>query len=306
MMDRLEAMSILLLAVEKGSITAAAKAIRMPLPTASRKISELEAQLGVRLLVRSTRKLALTDAGRGYAASAKRILEDVEAAERAAAGEFTAPKGELIITAPVLFGRLHLLPIVADFLFAYPEISVRLVLSDRNLHLVDDHVDMAVRIGRLPDSELVATRIGEVRQVVCASPDFLATHGTPGSPEDLADVACVTFDFDGPATAWTFRAPGGKAQQTPIRSRLSVSTAEAAIWAAERGVGVTRVLEYQCVEALRRGSLCAVLRAFEPEPLPVHLLHTSRGSLPAKMRVFLDFAAPRMRRTLDAVHRGPK
>jgi DNA-binding transcriptional LysR family regulator len=305
-MDRLEAMSILLLAVEKGSITAAARAMRMPLPTASRKISDLEALLGARLLTRSTRKLALTDAGRAYAASARRILEEVEAAERAAAGEFTAPRGELILTAPVLFGRLHVLPVVADFLSAYPDISVRLTLSDRNLHLLDDHVDMAVRIGRLPDSDLVATRIGEVRQIVCASPGFLALHGTPRSPDDLMNLACVTFDFDGPAAAWAFRAPGSRTgQPAPVHSRLSVSTAEAAVWAAEQGVGLTRVLEYQCADALRRGSLRAVLRTFEPEPWPVNLLHASRGGMPVKMRAFLDFAAPRLRRMLETIAHAP-
>jgi DNA-binding transcriptional LysR family regulator len=305
MVDRFEAMSILLLAVEKGSFTAAAKALGMPLPTVSRKIGELEAHLGVRLLTRTTRRLSLTDAGAAYLGAARRILEDVEEAERTAAGEFSAPRGELIVTAPVLFGRLHLLPVVADFLGAYPEINVRMILSDRNLQLADEHVDLAVRIGPLPDSSLVATPVGAIRQVVCASPAFLAEHGQPERPEDLAALPCVTFDFLSPSIAWRFRG-GGRAGviEAPVRPRLSVSTAEAAVWAAEQGVGVTRVVHYQCADALKRGTLRILLADFEPEPLPVNLLHAPRSTMPLKMRTFLDFAAPRLRADVQALARG--
>ena len=169
-MDRLEAMSMLLLTVEKGSLSAAGRALGVPLPTLSRKISDLETLLGAKMLVRSTRKLTLTDAGEAYVASARRILEQVEDAERIAAGEFVTPKGELVLAAPVLFGRLHVLPIVNAFLASFPEIDIRLLLSDRNVHLVDDRVDMTVRIGSLPDSTMVATKIGAMRTVVCASP----------------------------------------------------------------------------------------------------------------------------------------
>jgi DNA-binding transcriptional LysR family regulator len=175
--DRLEAMSILLLTVEKGSLSAAARELRMPLPTVSRKASELEPHLGTPLLIRTTRRLSLTEAGRAYAAAARRILEEVNEAKREAVGEFITPRGEIVLTAPMLFGRLHLLPLVAEFLDAFPEIDVRLVLSDRNLHLIDDHVDMAVRIGSLPDSSMTATRVGSIRTVVCASPRLLGVHG---------------------------------------------------------------------------------------------------------------------------------
>ena len=169
-MDRLEAMAILLRVADRGSFSAASRELGVPLPTVSRKVNELERHLGTRLLVRTTRKVALTDAGATYAASARRILEEVDETERVAAGEFQVPRGELILTAPVFFGRLHILPIVTDFLAAFPEIDVRLVLSDRNLHLIADHVDMAVRIGTLPDSRLMATRVGTMRTVVCATP----------------------------------------------------------------------------------------------------------------------------------------
>jgi DNA-binding transcriptional LysR family regulator len=302
MMDRFEAMSILLRVVETGSFSAASRALRMPLATVSRKVNELESHLGTRLLTRTTRKLALTDAGSAYVSAAKRILEQVDEAERIAAGEFHTPRGELILTAPVLFGRLHILPVVTDFLAAYPEIDVRLLLSDRNLHFVDDHVDMAARIGPLPDSSMVATRIGSMRTVVCASPTLLAQHGMPRSPEDLTRLPCVSFDSRSPAATWPFwRKDTKSATDVPIRPRLSVSTAEAAVWAAVRGVGFTRVLHYQCADALRDESLRVVLAEFELEPLPVHLIHTGRQALPLKTRVFLDFATGRLRERLASL-----
>ena len=297
-MDRLEAMSILVATVEKGSFTAAAKALRTPLPTVSRKVSELEAHLGVQLLLRTTRKLSLTDAGQAYVAASRRILDQVDAAERAASGEYDTPNGELVLTAPVLFGRLHILPIVTDFLAAYPDITVRLSLSDRNLHLLDDHLDMAVRIGELPDSSLVATRIGEMRTVVCASPGLIDRHGAPQRPEDLSALPCVGFASLTGAATWTFRRPGGGAIDVAVTPRLSVTTAEAAVWAASQGVGATRVLHYQCAEAVERGALRLLLADYEPAPLPIHLLHAGRGLMPLKMRAFLDFATQRLRRLL--------
>ena len=300
-MDRLEAMRILLLSVEHGSFSAAGRALRMPLPTLSRKVSQLETHLGTRLLVRTTRKLALTDAGTEFLASARRILDEVDEAERVAAGEYRAPRGELVLTAPVLFGRLHVLPIVTEFLAAFPEINVRLHLSDYNLDLVGEHVDMAVRIGSLPDSSMVATRTGQVRVVVCASPALLSAHGTPPSPEGLAALPCISFDPLSPASVWSFNQRGAAPLQIAIRPRLSVSAAEAAVWAAIQGVGATRVLHYQCADAVYDGSLRLILPEFEPEPVPIHLLHAARGDLPLKMRAFLDFAVPRMRGRLTSL-----
>lgn len=301
MIDRLEAMRILSLTVNEGSFSAASRALRMPLPTVSRKVSELEAHLGTRLLVRTTRKLALTDAGIAFLASARRILDEVDEAERVAAGEFRAPRGVLVLTAPVLFGRLHVLPIVIEFLAAFPEINVRLHLSDRNLDLVDEHVEMAVRIGALPDSSMVATRTGQVRIVVCASPTLLAAYGEPTSPDGLVALPSVSFDPLSPAPVWPFSQRGAAPVQIAIRPRLSVSTAEAAVWAAIQGVGVTRVLHYQCADAVHDGSLRLILAEFEPEPLPVHLVHAARGDLPLKMRAFLDFAVSRMRASLTSL-----
>jgi DNA-binding transcriptional LysR family regulator len=295
--DRLEAMAIVLKVVEKGGFSAASRELGVPLATVSRKVGELEQHLGTRLLVRTTRKLALTDAGASYVAAARRILDEVEEAERAAAGEFQVARGELIVTAPVLFGRLHVLPLVSEFLAAHPAISVRLLLSDRNLHLVDDHVDVAVRLGPLPDSASIAARVGAMRTVVCASPMLLARQRAPESPEALAQWPCVNFDVMSPAAVWSFRSQGKHRTEVAIRPRLSVSTAEAAVWAAAEGVGVTRVLHYQCADALRDRALRIILAEFEVEPLPVHVLHAG-GNVPMKTRLFLDFVISRLRRRL--------
>ncbi|MCB8838819.1 LysR family transcriptional regulator [Aurantimonas sp. VKM B-3413] len=300
-MDRLDSMAILLRVVDRGGFSAAGRDLGVPLATVSRKVSELEAHLGTRLLVRTTRKVALTDAGAAYVASARRILDEIDEAERTAAGEFHAPRGELLLTAPVFFGRLHILPLVTEFLRLYPEIDVRLILSDRNLHLVEDHLDVALRIGRLPDSAMVATRVGAMRTVVCASPALLAERGEPRSPEDLAGLPCVNFEFLSCGAAWTFSVPGGMGTaDVPIRPRLSVSTAEAAVSAAAEGVGATRVLHYQCADAIAAGSLEIILAGFEVDPLPVHLLHGG-GTLASKVRVFLDFATGRLKRRLSAL-----
>ncbi len=271
----------------------------MPLPTVSRKVSELEAHLGTPLLLRTTRRLSLTEAGTAYVAAARRILEEVQEAERIAAGEFMMPRGELVLTAPMLFGRLHLLPIVTEFLDAYPEIDVRLVFSDRNLQLIDEHVDMAVRIGPLLDSSMIATRVGSMRNVVCASPRLIGLHGYPKTPDDLAGMPCVSFDMLAARSSWDFQARGAKASiQVQVRPRLITSTAEAAVWAAVQGVGITRVLHYQCAQAVSDGMLEIILPGFEPAPLPIHLVHAGRAILPLKMRAFLDFASPRLKERL--------
>ena len=300
-MDRLEAMSMLVTVTETGSLSAAARALRVPLATLSRKVSDLEAQLDTRLLIRTTRKITLTDSGVTYVAAARRILEQVDEAERTAAGEFTVPKGELVVTAPVMFGRLHVLPVVAEFLAAFPEIDVRLALADRNVNLVDDHVDMAVRIGPLPDSSMVATAIGTMRWVTCASPALLATRGVPQAPVDLLRLPCVAVDASLPSPLWRFRHPeSGAPVDVQVRPRLAVTTTEAAAEAASLSVGVTRLLHYQVVDAIGQGRLRLILERYEPEPAPVHLLHVSRGQMPLKMRRFLDFAAPRLRRAIEA------
>ena len=296
-MDRVEAMATLLAAVDGGSLSAASRKLGMPLATVSRKVSELEAHLGTRLVNRSTRQLTLTDAGRSYIAGCKRILEDIEEIERAAAGEYTAPRGDLVITAPIVFGRLHVLPVVAEFLSAYPEIDIRLALGDRVVNLHEDAVDVAVRIGALPDSSLIATRVGAIRQVVCGSPKYFAEKNMPQQPDDLRQHDIVTFDNLTSPQSWKF-AVNGAIQSIALHSRLVVNTAEAAIDAATMSVGVTRVLSYQTASGVNAGTLVLALEKFEPEPWPVSLVYAGQGLLPIKTRAFLDFIAPRLKARL--------
>lgn len=294
-MDRLDAMAVFVAAAEKGSLSAAARHLSMPLPTVSRKVSELEAHLGSRLLLRTTRKLTLTEAGQAYLASCQRILEDIAAAERTAAGEFVAPRGGLTVTAPVVFGRLILLPVLTSFLASFPEVDLRLLLGDHNFDLAEAHVDVALRIGTLPDSTLHAVRVGEVRTVVCASPAHLRRHARLVTPDDLALHPGIAFS--GLPARWTFGS-GKKQYQVAVKNRLEVNTAEAAIDAAMAGLGVTRVLGYQVASACASGALEIVLQDFEPAPLPVSLVFMGQGPLPVKLRAFLDHARPRLRDVL--------
>ncbi len=298
-MDRLESMSTLVAAVEAGSLSAAARKLGMPLATVSRKVAELEAHLHTQLLQRSSRKLTLTDAGRSYLAACTRILEQIDEAERAASGEYSAPRGSMVVTAPIVFGRLHVLPIVTDFLRAYPEIDIRIVFSDRLANLLEEPVDVAIRVGRLPDSSLVATRIGAIRRSICGSPSYFAERGTPQRPEDLQAHDCITFEGVAASDSWVFQGKNRSSSVT-VHSRLTVNTAEAAIDAAALGLGITRVFSYQIAEGERAGMLRRVLTAFEAEPIPVHLLHVGQAQQPLKLRAFLDFAAPRLKARLPA------
>ncbi|MBT1065448.1 LysR family transcriptional regulator [Bowmanella sp. Y26] len=305
-MDRLNAMAMLVKVTETGSFSAASKALGVPLATLSRKVSDLEKQLGARLLVRTTRKLSLTEAGIHYVAASKRILEQVEEAERQAGGEYTQPKGELVITAPQMFGRLHVLPVISEFLANYPEIRIRLLLADHNLDLIEEHVDMAVRIGRLPDSTMVATQVGSVRVITCVSPALLSNIPALSHPEDLLELPCVTQDTNRNATTWRFKQPGSSnSLELAIQARLSVTNSDAALCAAIRQVGITRLLHYQAADAIAKGQVQIILPEYEPSPLPIHLLHASRGIMPLKMRSFLDFAAPRLKDSVSALQSPP-
>jgi DNA-binding transcriptional LysR family regulator len=296
MVDRLEAMSILVRVAEAGSLSAAARHLGTPVATVSRKVSDLEAHLKTRLLNRTSRHLTLTDAGRSYLETCRHILEEVDEAERAAAGEYSSPKGHLIITAPVVFGRLHVLPIIVAFLQAYRDINVRLVLADRIFNLLEEHIDLAVRIGPLSDGGLVATKVGAVRLVVCGGPAYFAGRGTPEGPAELGAHDCITIDML--ANAWRFSV--GKSEvSVGIRPRLVVNTIEAAIDAAIAGLGLTRALSYQVVDGIRTGALAVVLRDFEPAPWPVSLVYADGRLLPIKLRAFIDFAAPRLKARLS-------
>jgi DNA-binding transcriptional LysR family regulator len=270
----------------------------------SRKVAELERHLQSRVLTRSSRKLTLTDAGRQYVTACRRILDEVREAERAAAGEYTTPRGELVITAPIVFGRMHLLPVAVEFLKSYPQIDVRIVLTDRTADLLDEDVDLGVRIGVLPDSSLMMSRLGSIRRVACASPQYLAARGTPQTLDDLREHDCISFESVASSQSWTF-AVGKSEKRVPVRSRLVVNTAEAAIDAAIAGLGITRVLSYQVAQARHAGSLVAVLQRFAPPPWPVQFVYPDARPLPLKLRAFLDFAAPKLKTRLAEASREP-
>lgn len=296
-MDRLDAMAVLLAAVESGSFSKASRNLRLPLATVSRKVSELEAHLNTTLLLRSAKGLELTPAGRSYITAAKSILEQLNEAERAASGEYVEPKGDLVVTAPIMFGRLNVLPVVTRFLEAFPDVSVGLVMTDRVTHFLEDQVDVALRIGPLADSSLIATRLGMVRHVICASPDYLATYGTPATPADLSEHRIISFQSVSVLSTWDFEADGTETKAS-FRSRLSVNTIDAAIDAALAGVGLVRAVSYQIADHVRAGRLVVVLEAFERQARPVHLVYDAQNRLPLKLRAFVDFAVPRMRQRL--------
>ncbi|QXQ07765.1 LysR family transcriptional regulator [Sphingosinicellaceae bacterium] len=303
-MDRFEAMRTLVAAIDGGSLSAASRTLNIPLSTVSRRVSDLEAMLGSQLVVRTSRKLLLTESGAAYVASARRVLDELAEAERSASGEYRAPRGELLVTAPILFRNLIVAPIVHDFLYAYPEVTVRLVLSDNVVDLLEDRVDVAVRIGRLPDSALVARRAGEIRWVVCASPDYLGTRGEPRKPAELAGHDCIAFEGLQSYREWPFVDAGGKAQQVTINPRFSVNTADGVTGGARAGLGIARVLSYQAANSVSDGSLIPILSDWAPPPIPVQLVHAPHQQQPMKLRAFLDFVVPRLQLSLAAIERA--
>ena len=296
-MDRFESMSTFVAVVEAGSFSAASRKLGMPLATVSRKVSELEEQLRVQLLVRSTRSLALTDAGQEYFASCRQLLEHLAEAERLASGQYRSPKGLLVVGAPVMFGRMYLAPIVLEFLKAYPEIDIEMRLGDTIANMIEDQIDVSVRIGHLSDSGLMAVRAGEIRHVVVASSAYLRDKGTPTHPRELVGHDCITLTPWETPGEWIF-SPGKRVDKYPVRSRFSVTTAETALDAAVAQLGITHLFCYQVSKALADGQLRLLMRDFEPEPFPVHLVYPSRRHSPLKLRAFLDFALPRLKAKL--------
>ena len=296
-MDRLEAMSAFVAVVEAGGFSAAARRLGTPLTTVSRKVADLEDHLRARLLTRTTRKVTLTDTGQMFFQRCRRLLDELGESERLASGEYQAPRGGLSVSAPLALGRLHLAPIISEFLATYPEIDVDLRLSDKITNLVEDSIDVAVRVGELPDSSLKASKVGSIRHVVCASPSYLARYGTPSKPSDLGSHHCVTFTGLEGAKEWAFRA-GRQVERLTVRSRLAVNTAEAAADAANAGIGITRLLCYQVSDAVFDGRLKLLLRNFEPAPLPVSLVSPDARLMPQKLKAFMDFVGPRLKARL--------
>ena len=280
-------------AVDGGSLSAAARALGKSLAAVSRTMTHLEERLGVRLLHRSTRKLTLTEAGASYYDSAKRLLAEIEEAELSLGGRIAAPHGTLTVTAPLLFGRLHVAPVIAEMLEKNRDVAADLLLVDRNVSLVEEGIDVAVRIGRLDDSALVARLLGEVPRVVCASPAYLRRHGTPRIPEELREHECLRFSGLTPGREWTF-IRDGKEVRTAVGGRFSCNVGEPVIDAARAGAGVMMALGYQVADDLAAGRLVRVLENFETPPLPVNAVYHSPRLMAARVRVFLDLLALRV------------
>jgi DNA-binding transcriptional LysR family regulator len=294
-MGRLEAMQVFVAVVEGGGFSAASRTLGIPLPTVSRRIGELERQLTAQLLMRTTRKVVLTESGQQYYETVCRILETLADAEVEAAGEYRNPRGRLSITAPALFGKLHVLPVVRDFMACHLEITARLLFSNFVADLMEEHVDLGVRIGDLTDASLIAAKVGEVRNYYCASPGYLAVRGSPRLPEELVGHDCITFSKTSDPIPWTFRSPGQAQKYVNVAPRISVNTADAASEAAIAGGGITWLYSYQAAPHLADGSLVAVLTGFEADPVPVNIVYPASRLVPQKVRHFIDFAFERLR-----------
>lgn len=299
-MDRLDSIRTLIAAVDGGSLSAASRSLNVPLPTVSRRVSDLEAFLGTQLVVRTSRKLMLTEIGQSYVEAMRKVYDDLTEAERAASGEYRAPRGELLVTAPIMFGKEHVAPVIHEFLRVYPEVSVRLALFDSVIDIVESKIDVAVRIGQLADSSLVAVRIGEVRWVTCASPEYLERRGTPTTPEELLMHDCIALEGLQHYRDWSFACSRGTIS-VKIRPRLSVNTADAVIDGAIAGVGIARIISYQAAQGIHDGSLVSILKESMPAPFPVQMVRASNPYQPLKLRAFLDFVAPRLRERLHDV-----
>ena len=297
-MDRLDELAILVAIIDHGSLAAAARRLRRSAPAMTRALAALEDRVGVRLVERTTRRLAPTEAGRALAAQARSLINEYQAA---VTGLSDAPvRGLLRVTAPVQFGRRHVASMVAGFLDAFPEMRVELVLNDRNLDLLDQALDVAIRIGPLADSSLLARRVGEVRRIVVASPDYLARRGVPSRPADLAAHDAIFGTSGTTPLEWRF---GSARNATLVRlqPRFMVNEIEAQLMAARAGRGIARVLSYQAAEDLAAGSLVRLLRDFEPAALPVQLITPGGSYMAPKVRAFLDYAAPALRQ-LPVIH----
>jgi len=293
-MDRFHLMRTFVAVVDEQGFAGAARRLGISPPATTRAVAELEQRLGVRLLTRTTRTMRVTDAGERYVEDCRRILAEVEEAEESAGGVHRAPQGRLVVTAPALFGRMHVMPIVLDYLGKYPDVSVACWFVDRLVNLVDEGADVAVRIGELPDSSATAVRVGSVRRVLCASPSYLKRHGTPAEAADLQRHAIFGHNTLSPVSEWKLAA-GSTAQRLRLRARLAVSTNDAAIAAAQSGFGLALLLSYQVAEPLRAGKLRAVLEGSFPETLPVHVVHREGRRAARKVRAFVDLAAERLR-----------
>jgi DNA-binding transcriptional LysR family regulator len=291
-MDRIDAMRAFVAVAEEGGFAAAARRLALSGPAVTRAVAALETRVGARLFVRTTRVVRLTDAGGRFLVDAKRILAELDEAEATAAGAQAEPRGLLAVTAPSMFGRRHVSPHVLAFIEHYPAVTVRALFVDRIVDLVDEGFDVAVRIAHLPDSSLTAVRVGAVRSVVCASPAYLAAHGRPRTPADLADHRAVLFSPSMAVSPWSFSA-GPPVPPPP--ARIIAGAVDLAVTAAVAGHGLTRVLSYQARDEVADGRLEIVLAEHEPPPFPVHVVFPEGRGASARVRAFVDLAVAGLR-----------
>jgi DNA-binding transcriptional LysR family regulator len=293
-MDRLHAMTIFLAVIDEEGFAAAARKLKISPPVVTRAVTELEESLGIRLLTRTTRIVRVTEAGASYAIDCRRILADIAETEAAAAGSHATPRGHLVITAPVMFGQLYVMPIVTDYLRRYPETEVECRFLDRIVNLLEEGVDVAIRIGELPDSSYQAVNVGLMRQVVCASTAYIQEHGSPKKPEQLAEHAIISANGVTSTRDWRFLREG-QPFTVRVRPRLSTITNDSAIAAALNGFGLTRAMSYMVAQHIAAGRLEAVLTEYEPAPVPVHVVHREGRHSTRKVRAFLDLAIDALR-----------
>lgn len=292
--NRLHLIHVFVAVVDANGFAGAARKLNISPPAVTRAINELERQLQVRLLTRTTRVVRVTDVGERYAQDCRRILADLADADESAAGTHGAPRGRLTITAPALFGARFVSPIVVDYLLRYPEVSASCLFLDRVVNMMDEGVDVAVRIGELPDSSMQAIRVGRVRRVVCAAPSYFAKQGAPLKPEDLAAHSIVSASSVTATSEWHLL-QNGVPRAVKVHARLTTTTNDSAVAIALSGFGLTRLLSYQVADQLREGTLVTVLDQFEPAALPVHVVHREGRHATQRVRAFLDSAIERLR-----------
>jgi DNA-binding transcriptional LysR family regulator len=293
-MDRLQAMTAFVAVVDSGGFASAARKLNLSPPVVTRAVAELEERLGLRLLTRTTRVVRVTDAGARFADDCRRILADIDEAETAATGTHATPRGTLTLTAPVLFGQVYVTPILVSYLEQFPEVDAQCLFLDRVVNVVEEGIDVAVRIGELPDSSLQAVRVGRVRRVLVASPAYLQARGVPQRPDDLAGHTIVSAAGVNPVSEWRFNDAGTTHVQR-LQPRMRTTTNDSAVAAALAGLGIARLLSYQVAAQVRSGALQVVLQAFETAPLPVHVVHHEGRRATQKVRAFVDLAVERLR-----------
>ncbi|MCC3304280.1 LysR family transcriptional regulator [Sneathiella sp. HT1-7] len=290
-MDQVRAMEIFIAIAEAGGFSSAARNLGISAPSVTRILGELEDELGVLLFHRTTRAVSLTDPGRSFLEDAQRILHDFQDAKDSVRGTHREPKGRLRITAPILFGQHYILPLLTEFLDQYPKASIEATFLDRVANIVEEGFDIAIRIGHLSDSSQIAVRVGSVRRVICACPSYFEKHGLPQSPSDLSRHQIVSAHAVSPLNDWRFK----NNITVKVQPRFQVNSVPAAIAAAKSGWGLTRVLSYQIGPELGSGGLQTVLSEYEPDPLPIHIVHPEGRSVSAKVRAFVNLARERIR-----------